>query len=154
MRTHLWNWNDCGKEINERPGAQVGMAQRASLDRIISEVLAIVKYLFSKRCQMTSGNVKYGTKRCAQDLIGHAVALSVLMNHYECTTLELVMRYLDVAQAQLLLDEMNGVPEIHKARQALVTAEKAVAKAHHAQAKAQAVEQSARSEDVMLRAPG
>jgi hypothetical protein len=55
------------------------------------------------------------------------------MNEYECTTLELVMRYLDVAHAQLLLDEMDQVPGIYHARRALATAEEEVAKAHQAQ---------------------
>ena len=59
------------------------------------------------------------------------------------------MRYLDVAQAQLLLDEMEGVPGIHNARRALATAEEEVAKAHQAQTEAQTVVQSASSE-VML----
>jgi hypothetical protein len=71
------------------------------------------------------------------------------MNEYECTALELVMRYLDVAQAQLLLDEMDRVPGIQSARRALATAEEEVAKAHQAQTEAQAVVQSASSE-VML----
>jgi hypothetical protein len=55
------------------------------------------------------------------------------MNEYECTTLELVMRYLDVAHAQLLLDEMDQVPGIHHARRAVATAEEEVAKAHQNQ---------------------
>ena len=67
------------------------------------------------------------------------------MNEYECTALELVMRYLDVAQAHLLLEEMDGVPGIHKARRSLATAEEVVAKAHQAQTKAKAVVQSERS---------
>jgi hypothetical protein len=45
---------------------------------------------------------------------------------YEGDVLELVMRYLDVAQAQLLLDEMDGVPGIHDARRALINAQNAV----------------------------
>src|SRR5215510_2554403 len=68
------------------------------------------------------------------------------MNAYECSALELVMRYLDVAQAQLLIDEMDGVPGIHDARRAIATAEEEVAKAHQTQAEAQAVAQSASSE--------
>lgn len=60
------------------------------------------------------------------------------MNQYECTALELVMRYLDVAHAQLLIDEMDQVPGIHNARRALSAAEEEVAKAHEAQVKAQA----------------
>ena len=52
------------------------------------------------------------------------------MNEYECTALELVMRYLDVAQAHLLLEEMDGEPGIHMARRSLATAEEEVAKAH------------------------
>ena len=75
------------------------------------------------------------------------------MNEYECTALELVMRYLDVAQAHLLLEEMDGVPGIHKARRSLATAEEVVAKAHQAQTKAKAVVQSASSE-VILIVPG
>ena len=67
------------------------------------------------------------------------------MNEYECTALELVMRYLDVAQAHLLLEEMDGVPGIHMARRSLATAEEEVAKAHQAQTEAQAVVQSASS---------
>jgi hypothetical protein len=57
------------------------------------------------------------------------------MNAYECSALELAMRYLDVAHAQLLLDEMNGVPGIHDARRALATAEEEVAKAYQARQK-------------------
>ena len=71
------------------------------------------------------------------------------MNEYECTALELVMRYLDVAQEQLLLNEMDRVPGIHNARRALATAEEEVAKAHQAQTESQAVVQSANAE-VML----
>ena len=67
------------------------------------------------------------------------------MNEYECSTLELVMRYLDVA-AHLLLEEMDGVPGIHNARRSLATAEGEVAKAHQAQTEGQAVVQSASSE--------
>jgi hypothetical protein len=52
---------------------------------------------------------------------------------YECTALELVMRYLDVAQAQLLLNEMDEVPGIYDARRALAIAEEEVAKVHQAQ---------------------
>ena len=74
------------------------------------------------------------------------------MNEYECTALELVMRYLDVAHAQLLLDEMDRVPGIHNARRALATAEVEVAKAHQAQTEAQAVVESASSE-VMVSGP-
>jgi hypothetical protein len=73
------------------------------------------------------------------------------MNAYECTALELVMRYLDVAQAQLLLDEMEGVPGIHNARRALATAEEEVAKAHQAQTEAQTVVQSANLEVIIER---
>ena len=72
------------------------------------------------------------------------------MNEYEYSTLELVMRYLDVAQAHLLLQEMDGVPGIDNARRSLATAEEEVAEAHQAQTEAQAVLQSAGSE-VMLR---
>jgi hypothetical protein len=68
------------------------------------------------------------------------------MNAYECSALELAMRYLDVAHAQLLLDEINGVPGIHDARRALATAEEEVAKAYQAQTETQAVVQSASSE--------
>jgi hypothetical protein len=56
------------------------------------------------------------------------------------------MRYLDVAQAQLHLDEMDGVLGIHNARRALATAEEAVVKAHQAETEAQAIAQSASSE--------
>ena len=75
------------------------------------------------------------------------------MNEYECSTLALVMRYLDVAQAHLLLEEMDGVPGIHNARRSLVTAEGEVARAHQAQTEAKAVVQSASSE-VILIVPG
>jgi hypothetical protein len=40
--------------------------------------------------------------------------------------MQLVLRYLDVAQEQLLLDDMDGVPRIHNARVALVNARNAV----------------------------
>ena len=68
------------------------------------------------------------------------------MNEYECSTLELVMRYLDVAQSHLLLEEMDGVPGIHNARRSLATAEEKVAKAHQARTEAQAAVQNASSE--------
>jgi hypothetical protein len=71
------------------------------------------------------------------------------MNAYECSALELAMRYLDVAHAQLLLDEMDGVPGIHDARRALATAEEQVAKAYQAQTETQAVVQSASSEAML-----
>jgi hypothetical protein len=66
--------------------------------------------------------------------------------NYECSALELVLRYLDVAQAQLHLDEMDEVLGIHNARRALATAEEEVVKAHQAQTEAQAIAQSASSE--------
>ena len=71
------------------------------------------------------------------------------MNEYQCSTLELVMRYLDVAQAHLLLEEMDGLPGIHNARRSLAIAEEEVAKAHQAQTDAQAIVQSAGSEVVL-----
>jgi hypothetical protein len=70
------------------------------------------------------------------------------MNEYECSALELVIRYLDVAQAHLLLEEMDGVPEIDSARRSLAKAEEEVAKAHQAQTEAQAVARSTRSKRV------
>jgi rubrerythrin len=72
------------------------------------------------------------------------------MNEYECITLELVMRYLDVAQAHLLLEQMDGVPRIRNARRSLAMAEEEVAKAHQAQTEAQAVVQSAGSEVMLI----
>jgi hypothetical protein len=73
------------------------------------------------------------------------------MNEYECSTLALVMRYLDVAQAHLFLEEMDGVPRIHSARRSLAKAEEEVAKAHQAQTEAQAIVQSASSERMLIR---
>ena len=73
------------------------------------------------------------------------------MNEHECTTLELVMRYLDVAQAHLFLEEMDGVPRIHSARRSLAKTEEEVAKAHQAHIEAQAIVQSATSEGELMR---
>jgi hypothetical protein len=48
------------------------------------------------------------------------------MDSYECNVLQLVMRYLDVAQAHLLHDAMDGVPGIQNSRRALIKAQNAV----------------------------
>ena len=58
--------------------------------------------------------------------MGCTVAKEGDMNAYECNVLQLVMRYLDVAQAQLLHDDMDGVLGIHNARLALINAQNAV----------------------------
>ena len=63
---------------------------------------------------------------CAENLIGCTVARPDDMDSYEGNVLQLVMRYLDVAQAHLLDHDMDGVGGIQNSRRALIKAQNAV----------------------------
>jgi hypothetical protein len=71
--------------------------------------------------------------------MGRTVAKSDDMDSYECNVLQLVMRYLDVAQAHLLHDDLDGVPEIQNSRRALIKATNAVNRSFQTQLEHSAV---------------
>ena len=55
------------------------------------------------------------------------------MDSYECNVLQLVMRYLDVAQAHLLDHDMDEVEGIQNSRRALIKARNVVNGLFHTQ---------------------